>query len=272
MNKAPAGQGNLPVPDVTLERYVLGEIDATARQQLEARMREDPALRARVDVLMEADTAARADYPPAVLAAEVRKRCPLHERGGVWPRNLGWLIPIGGAVALAFVVARGEPVQNNRGADLSAEAAHEDGRAKGADATLLVYRNGAAGATPVVDGGWVAPGDVVRVGYRVARPGFGAIVSVDGRGVVTQHFPEAGDRAAALEAGGLVLLDRGFELDDAPRVERFFLVTAPEPFDLAPVCDLVRRVGDGPAVDIASLGLAPSFTASVFTLKKDVRP
>jgi hypothetical protein len=68
------------------------------------------------------------------------------------------------------------------------------------------------------------------------------ILSVDGRGVVTQHLPRDGTQAARLAAESQVLLDFAYELDDAPRWERFYFVAGPAPFDATPVIEAARGV------------------------------
>lgn len=270
------------IPDVLLERYHLGELAPDATRHLDVLLAEDHELRARLDALSAADAHAHGVNPPGVLARNVRERLA-HERRS-WPprRRLLWAVPVGAAALMTVTIGLGSlspavdrprqdvrPVAETSG-DATGTAA--DGRAKGADVALLVYRATDAGATLLADGDVAQAGDVVRVGYRAGRPGFGTIVSVDGRGAVTQHWPDGGTRAVALEPGATVLLDRGFELDDAPRVERFFLVAADDPFDLAPVMEALRRVGSGTAVDVGALGLPASFTTTAFSLWKDARP
>ena len=51
------------------------------------------------------------------------------------------------------------------------------------------------------------------------------LVSIDGRGVATLHFPDDVD-PTALAHGGAMALDHSYELDDAPGFERFLRVTA----------------------------------------------
>jgi cytochrome c556 len=67
-----------------------------------------------------------------------------------------------------------------------------------------------------------------------------------------------------------VLLDFSYELDDAPRWERFYLVTGDEPFDL----EAVRRA----ARDVAAVGseaaaplleIPADLEQSTFTLAKE---
>lgn len=272
MNDHRASLQDAPIPDITLERYRLGELNPIAMRDVDARLGEDAALRDRLDAMSTADDEARQAYPPHVLAAAVRRRVASEGTGDRRRRHLGWLVPLGVAATIAVVVNRSEPPVAWRGTPAESTGADEGARAKGDDMTLVVYRHTESGASVVADGSHVTAGDVVRIGYRVARPGFGAIVSVDGRGVLTQHLPDHGTRAVALQAGGTILLDRSFELDDAPRVERFFLVAAAEPFDLAPVLESIRRTGDRAAVDVAAMGLSPQFITSAFTLLKDGHP
>jgi hypothetical protein len=67
-----------------------------------------------------------------------------------------------------------------------------------------------------------------------------------------------------------VLLDFSYELDDAPRWERFYLVTGARPFDLEPV----RRAALGVATAGSEavpppLPLAADLEQSVFSLSKE---
>ena len=122
----------------------------------------------------------------------------------------------------------------------AAPAASGDGvRLKGKDhpaPALALFRKTRDGSEPLRPGAKVRPGDVLRIGYRTAAPSFGAIVSVDGRGNVTRHWPVEGDRAARLESGEH-LLPVAFELDAAPDFERFFLLLSERDFPLRPVLE-----------------------------------
>lgn len=113
-------------------------------------------------------------------------------------------------------------------------------------------------------------GDLVRVGYRAAGRGFGVIVSVDGRGSVTVHLPGRGDQAAALAGGDTVLVHHAYQLDDAPRFERFHFVTAGAPFAVATVVDAARRAAL--TAGASELPLAPSFEQATFLLRKGDSP
>jgi hypothetical protein len=86
---------------------------------------------------------------------------------------------------------------------------------------LEVWRQTAGSPERLADGDGAAEGDVVQLVYRLQGHGEGAILSVDGRGVVTEHL------APGPLSPGRVALDHAFELDDAPGFERFYLVVGP---------------------------------------------
>ncbi|MEO0603461.1 MAG: hypothetical protein AAF211_18630 [Myxococcota bacterium] len=111
---------------------------------------------------------------------------------------------------------------------------------------LTVYvLDPSGGVRSLPDGALLGEGDTIQVGYWVTG-GHTAILSVDGRGVVTTHLPAPGEAIPWLARRGV--LDHGFRLDDAPDYERFFLVVDDVPLDLASIRARVRedRIRDDP--------------------------
>ena len=245
----------MSIPDIALERYRLGELDSADADRIRRALAADEDLASRLRDIAESDEEIRRDYPADALARGVMAK--LQEQQSPGRRRLStviwWTVPA--AVALVVVA-------------VAVNWAPEDGvRAKGDPGALVIYRRTTDGSEPLRDNDVVRTGDVVRIGYRASEKRFGTIVSVDGRGVVTRHLPTAGDRAVPLEAGRVVLLDSAFELDDAPTVERFYLITAPAAFDIAPVLEAVRRTAPR-----AAPGLPPSMSLVTFSLRKDSKP
>ncbi len=94
-------------------------------------------------------------------------------------------------------------------------------------------------------------GNVLQMSYAAGEAKYGAIFSIDGRGTLTWHVPAGypgGSRAApALDPRGNVVLPSAYELDDAPRFERFFLVYGAAPFEIADVAQAARALAARPS-------------------------
>jgi hypothetical protein len=257
----------MTIPDLILEQYRLRELPAAEAERVERLLSTDDALRGRLEALEQSDEAIARQYPAGWLAARIRAQVPPSP-------GIGWRIPLALAAAAAIVVlgvpwraiAPG-PVAPAGGAD----------RIKGLTPALTVYRRTAAGSETLADGSVARPGDLLRLAYNSARRPFGIILSIDGRGLVTLHFPPAGDRAAALARDAETLLDNAYELDEAPGVERFYFVTGETPFLVAPVMEAARKVS-APKVAAAegrpgpaTLPLARELSQSTFSIQKEVK-
>lgn len=237
MTSRPSGPTR--VPDLILERYRLGEMTPDETAAFERRLHGDDELRQRLQTLEASEEEIRRRYPPAVLAAHVRQR--LEARAKDRPRVAGagffglrWrTVAVLAGVLVLFVLA---------GPPLLGPGDESTDRVKGLEPTLLLFRKTPGGSEPLRDGATARAGDLVRIGYRAAGLGWGVIVSVDGHGVVTQHLPRDGAQAARLSAGSQVLLDSAYELDDAPRWERFYFVAGSAPFDATPVIEAAKSV------------------------------
>jgi hypothetical protein len=232
------------VPDITLERYRLGELPREDERAIREQLARSAEVRGRLDDLERSE----AGLAPALrgLAARLPSAAP-HRRS-----TAVWLLPVSIAAMTALAIAL---------APRSTRSDHDD-RVKGLRPSLALYRRTAEGSEALADGAVAHRGDLIRVGYRAAGHEYGIIASIDGRGVVTMHLPPHGDRAAPLRPGATVLLDQAYELDDAPMWERFYFVTGDAPFPVAPVIDAIRRPG----------ALPKGLEQSVFSLQKEATP
>ncbi len=182
---------------------------------------------------------------------------------------------IAAIATIAIVVV---PRDVGRPAVVDSRGAHgtdddRDDRIKGLRPALAVYRRTADGSETLADGAVTRPGDLLRIGYRAAGRAYGVILSVDGRGIGHAAPAPRRLRAAALRREATVLLDQAYELDDAPRWERFYFVTGDEPFAVAPILDAARRIA---ANDLgshaAALPLPPGLEQSSFSIQKETTP
>jgi hypothetical protein len=262
--KTTSARGPNGVPDLILEQYRLGELPRADAERVTALLSADGELRARHDALDRSDEAIARQYPGAWLAQRIRARLPQPSA-----RRAGWRVPLAIAATIAVVIVAAPFV--TRGPAVRAPGTGDD-RIKGLAPGLTIYRRTASGTETLADGGVARQGDLLRLGYTGAGQPFGIILSIDGRGVVTRHFPAEGDRAAALARGGVTLLDQAYELDDAPGWERFYFVTGGTAFALAPVLEAAHEISSGGAGPVAlPLPIPQGLSQSTFSLQKEVR-
>ena len=238
-----------PIPDLLLERYLLKELPLPAAEAVEREIAGNPAARARLDALARSDEEIRRAYAPARFVRDVVVRRPSRR---------GWVLA--GALATAVVAMLAVMPDLPTGSD----------RLKGVVGgrpALAVYRWTAQGSERLADGDVARAGDLLRIGYASAGRAYGVILSIDGRGAVTLHLPPSGDAAAALGQAEITLLDSAYELDEAPRIERFYFVTGARPFKVAPVVDAARHSSGAPDV----LPLPAGLEQVTFAVQKEVR-
>ena len=72
-------------------------------------------------------------------------------------------------------------------------------------------------------------GDEIQLRYSVPEKCYGLLFSMDGNGVITMHMGD-NNRAIALEPGKMTTLPFAYKLDNAPKFEKFFLLTSKADF------------------------------------------
>ncbi len=175
------------VPDLLVEKLLLGELPPEQAAAVRSRLADANEL-SRLDV--------HDDVGPL----------PTRVRDAARPPARTWGI----AVLAASVAAALFIVVPSMGS--------EHTRTKGGPSDFGVYRMTRDGFDALASPATARRGDVVQLRYRATEAGMAAIYSIDGRGALTEHRPPSA------VAPGDVLRTRAFELDDAPRFERFVVV------------------------------------------------
>ena len=266
------------IPDWLLERVALGEVPARLRDDLEPRLAADPSAADRLAALAADDRAILAAHPPARVAAEVERRRGARQVVVVSRRyRLAGIAMAAAAVALFLTIRPAHRPDDGRGAvatrsDRPGAAPSE--RVKGDHHPYLrIHRQRGAGSELLSPAQRVTAGDRLQLSYVAGAARYGVILSIDGRGVVTVHFPESetGDTALA-ERRQPVFLAHSYRLDDAPGFERFFLVTADHPISVAAVRAAAERLASQPRqAERGTLALDPDLEQSSFLLRKASR-
>lgn len=117
-------------------------------------------------------------------------------------------------------------------------------RIKGMGPVLNVYRAEGEQARVLQDRAIAREDDLLQLEYNAAGFSYGMILSIDGRGTVTLHYPASTTRIPALNTGS-VLLPYSYQLDDAPDFERFFFVVSEQEFNPGAVLDAARKLSSG---------------------------
>jgi hypothetical protein len=106
---------------------------------------------------------------------------------------------------------------------------------------LEIWRQVDGNAEVLAPGAKVKPFDSLQIAYQSAGRTYGMIVSLDGRGRFTLHYPESFNAEPLLTQGSPVVLNFAYQLDDAPRFERFFFITSHDPFQVNAIWALLEK-------------------------------
>lgn len=233
--------------DWFVERLAAGELDTKDAEAVRSRLAAEGSQR--LSELAVSNAAILADYEPARVVAEIRRRLAEHRRASRAPH--AWRAPAFGlavscATLLAVLVSGrrdAAPMRDTPRAVARSAAAPEKVLLKGLRPRLALYRKTESGATRLDTGSVATGGDVLQVAYVAAGQRFGVVASVDALGTVTLHFPEHSGAAPQLVGQGETPLPHAFELDDSPGFERFVFITSDQPFRTDDVLDWLRRGG-----------------------------
>jgi len=251
------------LPDWKLERYLLGELPSEDASAIQAKMQEDSVLRERLDALAQSNLDLLDRYPPAWMSRKTLRK--LDEQAGVTSRtNLSrlWRPPAFPALAAAAAVLLLVAVLPRAFVDSGI-------RLKGLRPHLVLCLKTEDGIKRLVHGNQVREHDLIQIVYQAAGRKHGVILSVDGRGSASLHLPYAGSRSASLRTGQPDTLDFAYELDDAPRWERFYFITADKPFEVETLVQAARikatsaRDSRGDSLDVPE-----AFDQFILTLRK----
>ncbi len=226
------------ISDFKLERYLLGELPEKEMRELQERELSDEIFAARVREMREQGKRFLAENPFAALddkLEDLGRRENVTEFRGV---NTLWL-KVAAALVIALgvfsmvVLNRDVATYDNHSASMEVAMADVDNgtRIKGMQATLEVWKKTGDSAVQMVNLGNAYEGDEIQLRYRVPQKCFGMLISMDGNGTITMHMGE-GDKAIELEPGKMTTLPFAYKLDNAPKFEKFFLLTSQNSFGI----------------------------------------
>lgn len=251
-----------------LERYILNELPDSRIKEIDRQLKEDPSLKKEIERLENSNKDILNQYPPSSVVPQIlsqynykiekNKRERVTKTRPVFFRRLAYASPAFAlALILIFLVF---PFQKDKT------------RTKGNDLTepnLIVYRKNDSGEEELKNGVKAKAGDLLQIAYAAAKKKYGVILSIDGNGTVTLHYPERKDQSTVLKKGMKVLLGSSYELDNAPEFERFFFITSMSEIDVADILQkAIRLAHDSKRAKTNNIELVDPFKQTTFLIIK----
>lgn len=225
------------ISDFKLERYLLGELPEKEMRELQERELSDEIFAARVAEMRLQGKRFVAENPfvalEAKMAAAEQSANDEHNVVSVmWLKVAAALVIALGVFSMVLLNRNVETFDSKDAAMQVAMADVDDGtRIKGMQVSLEVWKKTGDSAVQMVNLGDAHEGDEIQLRYRVPQKCFGMLFSMDGNGTITMHMGE-GNKAIELEPGKMTTLPFAYKLDNAPKFEKFFLLTSQNSFEI----------------------------------------
>ena len=258
------------VPELMVERLALGELPPDQAQQIRRALEAEVGGLERLANIEHSNREILQQLPAAAVALEVRRRAvaqrpqekPVKSRGFA-----GITLPTAGLVtavaAAALVVVLSIPGSTP---PVLPTDAPDTVRLKGHEPQVRVYRQTNKKPERLHTGDLAHAGDLLQLSYIAAGAKHGVLLSVDGRGAVTLHFPYSSQASTELDPNGENALKHAYRLDNAPDFERFIFVASDEPIDPNEILDLTEQLGQK---DVDRLDLSKHVKQSDLLVRKD---
>lgn len=260
------------ISDYYLERYALGELPDEEIEEIQRLTSLNPELQAALENLESSNQDILTLYPPLTVKASLLTR--LDDKPNK-PFPYKRVLTIASAIATFLILILVLPLLKQEPRIIYPDSEQDITLVKGipkvdlSKTQLLVFRKIQDQVEMLTDGERANAGDLLQLAYVATEESFGVILSVDGRGLVTLHFPEDKRESTALEPNKQFLLPNAIELDDAPGFERFFFLTSGSPIDVDSVIKKLEDLANNPErVQQAGLDLPGNFKQySILILK-----
>jgi len=256
----------MTISDLKLEQLALGELSVQDEAAIRALLESDEEASTRLAEIESTTPQLLEAFPPLRVRQEVERRVHIAEAREkmrseptlIERVTMGFRLVAMAAcvvVAMTFLLPEGDE--------------QPDFRLKGG-IELVVHRVMGEAAERLDQDTSVRAGDRLQVSLLGAVGHHVVVVSVDGRGEVTLHYPRHG---ASLEITEQAFsLPTSYQLDDAPSFERFFVVSADTQIDPSRVVEAVEGLAASGGADAGHLdGLPREWATSSLRLVKGIQ-
>jgi len=275
----------------TLERYRLGELSPEDTQMVINALATNEELNIQIKDMEESDRELKSLYPAEYFGLNkntreftvVKSTRPTAHSRTAFVIGLAALLAIGIIVPVLFLLLRDNSgragnITQSELSPASGIAVTAADRPKGilnVDASLSVYLKGRE--IPLNDQAILTKGNTVQLAYTAPAGSeyYGMIFSIDGRSVVTMHYPYRSGQTSLLTSGRHTFLREAYTLDDAPYYEVFIMVLSDNELDARVVLGKARELAANitpaaEAIEEKSKAAFENFQVETVTvLKKD---
>lgn len=262
------------ISNLKLERYRLGELSPREMAEVKAAIEIDPGLQIRLDALDASDREILQTHPAADMIEKINRRPGFERTPAMKPERkplarIWKAVPLLAAawlISILVIPTKGpspEPQNPDSTLTKGLEQNHTTPR------LALFHKRSGEIVSELEPDSRLSAGDLLQIAFSPGQASYGVILSVDGRGTVTLHHPPSeGDSNALPPSTKLVLLTSAYELDDAPGFERFYFVTASQPFSTGGLLQEIRRLAEKPEQIGAVLPLSDALNQTCLTVRK----
>jgi hypothetical protein len=235
------------IPDWKLERYLTGDLPAAEMREIRELEKTDEIFANRVKMLREDNVAILRKMPFERLSEKMDAMPGRSGSAGNTVHVNFKLVKFAAAAALVLAVVSVAlfsqrevmaPAQSGAQVmDVAMVDASEipgdagDTRIKGMDARMEVWKKTADSAVQMSNLDEAREGDEIQLRYSVPEKSFGLLFSMDGNGALTMHMGSE-NHAVELAPGEMTTLPFAYKLDNAPKFEKFFLLTSRNMFSI----------------------------------------
>lgn len=258
-----------------LEQYVLRELNQSSTQMLEDDLNTNPDLAKILNEITLSNRDILQRYRPNQVRMLVNNKVAALEKAPV-NHAPTFIYGLGMAVTIILVfTVSGLIHQQSPDSGAGSVGGYDSDvsrgiRTKGLKPTLTIHRMLGKKIETLAEDSVARNNDIVQLSYNAAGWKHGAIISIDGRGVITLHFPSKIGDSTALTQDRLVNLVNGYQLDDSPDYEKFMFFAARAEFDVG---ILVKKLRDNKSiknVEEIPFPVAGEFVVTSINLKKEV--
>jgi hypothetical protein len=251
------------VSDFTLERYLVGEVTAEEGNRIEtALLKAESGLAGRLAELRRSNGEILGRYAPERIIPGIRGKT------GRSPARPSALWALCAAALILAVVLPSLLVSKTRRDDPALTE-----RAKGGTELSVYLKPAGSGNTAdikLTDEAVLREGNTIQLAYMVNGERYGVIFSIDGRSMVTVHYPYGAGQSTRLASGKRTFLEEAYTLDDAPDYERFFFIIGDKPLDVEDIVVSAKELARNPqTAPERSAAVFKGYELKTFTLRKE---